>query len=77
MLMCRLGIYLEVVNISLRPHHHFIGWDRLAAGATRPTVPEQPANTKTQIAHCVLPPNSKTTSFLLPLLPPHTGSHLM
>lgn len=32
---------LEVVNISLRPHHHFVGWDRLAAGTARPTVPEQ------------------------------------
>lgn len=32
---------LEVVNISLRPHHHFVGWDRLAAGAARPAVPEQ------------------------------------
>lgn len=30
-----------MVNISLRPHHHFVGWDRLAAGAARPTVPEQ------------------------------------
>lgn len=32
---------LEVVNISLCPHHHFVGWDRLAAGAARPAVPEQ------------------------------------
>lgn len=32
---------LEVVNISLCPHHHFTGWDRLAAGAARPAVPEQ------------------------------------
>lgn len=35
-----------MVNISLRPHHHFVGWDRLAAGAARPAVPEQSANTK-------------------------------
>lgn len=32
---------LEVVNIPLRPHHHFVGRDRLAAGAARPAVPEQ------------------------------------
>lgn len=32
---------LEVVNISLCPHHHFVGWDRLAAGAARPAVPKQ------------------------------------
>lgn len=32
---------LEVVNISLCPHHHFIGWDRLAAGNTGAAVPEQ------------------------------------
>lgn len=33
---------LEVVNISLHPHHHLVGWDRLTAGAARPAVPEQP-----------------------------------
>lgn len=32
---------LEVVNISLCPHHHLVGWDRLAARNTRPAVPEQ------------------------------------
>lgn len=59
------GIYLEVVNISLCPHHHFVGWDRLAAGAARPAVPEQSANTKTQIAQSVRPPKAKTSSFIL------------
>lgn len=33
---------LEVVNISLCPHHHFAGWDRLAASTACPTVPKQP-----------------------------------
>lgn len=32
---------LKVVNISLRPHHHLVGWDRLAAGDAHPAVPEQ------------------------------------
>lgn len=32
---------LKVVNISLRPHHHLVGWDRLAAGYAHPAVPEQ------------------------------------
>lgn len=32
---------LEVVNISLRPHHHLVGGDRLAAGYAHPAVPEQ------------------------------------
>lgn len=32
---------LEVVNITLCPHYHFVGWDRLATGAARPAVPEQ------------------------------------
>lgn len=62
--MWELGIYLEVVNISLCPHHHFVGWDRLAAGAARPAVPEQSANTKTQIAQSVQLPKSKSSSFL-------------
>lgn len=63
-LMWYPGIYLEVVNISLCPHHHFTGWDRLAAGAARPTVPEQSANTKTQIVQSVRPPKSKRSSLL-------------
>lgn len=32
---------LEVVHISLCPHHHFVGGDRLAAGAACPAVPKQ------------------------------------
>lgn len=58
--MWELGTYLEVVNISLCPHHHFIGWDWLAAGAARPAVPEQSANTKTQNAQSAQPPKTKT-----------------
>lgn len=70
-LMWELGIYLEVVNISLCPHHHFVGWDRLAAGAARPAVPKQSANTKTQIAQSVQPPNLKpAASFPPPSLSP-------
>lgn len=32
---------LEVVNISLRPHHHLVGGDRLAAGDAHPAVAEE------------------------------------
>lgn len=32
---------LEVVDVPLGPHHHLTGWDRLAAGAARPAVPEE------------------------------------
>ncbi len=79
-LMWEQGIYLEVVNISLCPHHHFVGWDRLATGAARPAVPEQSANTKTQIAQSVWLPKSKTSSFIsssASSLPPLPSSHLM
>lgn len=61
-----------MVNISLCPHHHFVGWDRLAAGAARPAVPEQSANTKTQIAQSVRLPKSKTSNFLSP--PPSSSA---
>lgn len=67
LLMWAVGIYLEVVNISLCPHHHFIGWDRLAAGTACPAVPKQSANTKTQIAQ--IPQKRKLPSLPSPPLP--------
>lgn len=62
-LMWELGIYLEVVNISLCPHYHFVGWNWLAAGTARPAVPEQSANTKADCSVCTAS-TTKTISFL-------------
>lgn len=39
--------YLQVVHVSLCPHHHFAGRDRLAAAAAGAAVSKQPAETET------------------------------
>lgn len=80
-LMWEFGIYLEVVNITLCPHYHFVGWDRLSAGTACPAMPEQSANTKTQNAQCVMPLKSKNPAAFSPppppTPPPLPSSHLM
>lgn len=62
------GFYLEVVNISLCPHHHFVGWDRLTAGAARPTVPKQSEH-KNRKPVCMAFKNMKAVVPILLILP--------
>lgn len=73
-------VHLKVVNISLRPHHHFVSRDRLSASTARPAVPKQPETqtthkNRTEKLKKARPPPRRHPPFLSPDVVTATQNH--